>query len=268
MAVRTSKKTLNSVLVIAAAALAAAAIVSCSGVPSSPAGVARKMLRAHGGSEKVARLESYAGLGFIRDLNSEVVAKSFAYDVYRKGHLFKQKIMSAPNGKLSKVIVLYFDGAASHRWESGGKTYTIPTMELGLLKYRFPEVISWVQGADLKAERLPVAKGDEVVRLRYEEGDNVVTVSVDPKSWLLAGVEITSLKDTSFAFSEAYNHYTDIDGVPFPQEFKATYNGRVYYDYLLSKIELKSDLPDSLFRVTAEDSAGLAQPTVKEAPAR
>jgi outer membrane lipoprotein-sorting protein len=255
-------------LIFGGAILAAVAIVSCSGVPSSPAGVAKKMLRAHGGSEKIARLQSYVGKGFIKDLNSEVVARSFAYDVYRKGRLFKQKIMSAPGGKLSSVIVMYFDGATSRRWESGGRTVTVPTMDLGVLKYRFPEVIQWAQGADRKGERLSVEKGENVVRLRYEEGDDVVTLAIDRKNWLLAGVEITSLKDTSFAFSEAYDHYTDIEGIPFPQEFKGTYKGKVYYDYMLSKIELRSDLPDSLFRVTAEDSAGIARPAVREVPAR
>ena len=251
-------------LFLCAAALAAVAIAACSLVPASPEGVAKKMLRAHGGAAKLARLDSFVGRGFIRDLSSKLVAKSFAFDVYRKGQLYKHRIMSAPAGKLIDVIVLSFDGTTSREWMNRRGTRTIPSMEFGILKYRFPDVIQWVQGADRKGERLPLKKGDKVVHVRYIAGDDVVTLAVDTKTWLLDSVKVTNAKDTSFAFSEAYEYYSDVDGIPFPEEFRATYQGQPYYDYLLSAIELKTDLPDSLLRVNAADSTGISK---REAPA-
>jgi hypothetical protein len=255
-----SGKLINLMLVSGAAVVLALAIPSCSGVPGSPEGAAKKMLRAHGGSSAITRLDSYAGKGFIRDLSEKDVVRSYAFDVYRKGQLYKHKIMSAPSGKLTDVIVLVFDGTTSREWVSGKGMMTIPAMELSLLKYRFPDVIQWAQGADRKGEVLPAKKGDEVVRLRYKDGDTVVTLAVDRKSGLLDGMEVMSPGDTAASYTESYLHYTDVDGIPFPQEFKATYRGTPYYEYVLSLIELKADLPDSLFRVTAEDSAFATAP--------
>ena len=263
VAEKNSRGALNSMLLLCAAALAAVAIAACSLVPGSAEGVAKKMLRAHGGAAKLARLDSFVGRGFIRDLSSKQVAKSFAFDVYRKGQLYKHVIMSAPAGKLTNVIVLSYDGTTSREWMNGKGTRTIPSMEFGILKYRFPDVIQWAQGADRKGERLPLKKGDKDVRLRYTAGEDVVTLAVDTKTWLLDSVKVTNAKDSSFAFSERYQYYSDVDGIPFPEEFRATYQGQDYYDYLLSTIELRTDLPDSLLRVNAADSAGIAK---REAP--
>jgi hypothetical protein len=245
------------------AALLALACVACSGVPSSPEGVAKKMLRAHGGAENAVRIRSYAAKGFIKDMGSDVVARNFAFDIYRKGDLYKHKVMNAPAGKLTDVIVLYFDGTTSREWLKGQGIKEVPTMELGLLKYRFPDCIQWAQTA--AGELLPVAKRDSVVQVRYTDGPNVVTLAVDRATWLLSGVEVRSSADTVAAFAERYDHYTDLAGVPFPQEFKATFRGAPYYEYLLSVIDLDAALPDSIFRVTNEDTmavtgAGAAEP--------
>jgi hypothetical protein len=244
------------------AALVALAFVSCSGVPSSPAGAAKKMLRAYGGEKNAARLRNYAAKGFIKDMSSDVVARSFAFDVYRKGEFYKHKVMNAPAGKLTDVIVLYFDGATSREWLKGKGTREVPTMELGLLKYRFPDCLQWAQTAPAGA-LLPVAKGDAVVRMQYTDGPNVVTLAVDRKTWLLSGVEVRSSADTVAGFAESYDHYTDIEGIPFPQEFKATFRGAPYYEYLLSVIDLEANMPDSLFRVTNEDTIGLSGGTAQ-----
>jgi hypothetical protein len=260
-----SGNALKPALRFGGAALLALAFVSCSGVPSSPEGAAKKMLRAYGGEKNVKRLQSFVARGFIKDLSSETVAKSYAFDVYRKGNLYKHRVMAAPVGKLTDVIVLYYDGTASHEWLKGKGVHEIPPMELGLLKYRFPDCIQWAQDGGRAGEILPVKKGDTVVRVRYTDGSEVAVIAMDRKSWLLSSVEVTNVTDTSAVFTESYDHYTDAAGVPFPQEFKATFKGAQYYEYLLSVIDLDADLPDSLFRVTNEDTIGLSGPA-KEDP--
>jgi len=151
-----SGNVLKPALRIGGAALLACAFVSCSGVPSSPGSAAKKMLRAYGGEKKVERLQSFAGKGFIKDLSSDTVAKSYAFDVYRKGNFYKHKVMSAPLGKLTDVIVLYFDGTTSREWLKGKGIRATPTLELGLLKYRFPDCILWAQTAGGTGSILPV----------------------------------------------------------------------------------------------------------------
>jgi hypothetical protein len=248
------------------AAFAALAIVSCSGIPSSPEGAAKKMLRAHGGAKKVARLQSYAAKGFIKDMSSQTIARSYAFDVYRRGILYKHKVMAAPAGKLTDVIVLYFDGTTSHEWLKGKGTHSVPSMELSLLKYRFPDCIQWAQTAGGAEEILPVKKGDSVVRVRYTDGSEIVTLSLDRKSWLLSGVSVENTGDTAAVFTESYDHYADIGGIPFPQTYRATFRGSPYYEYLLSVVDLDAALPDSLFRVTHEDTIGLYAPPSEEKP--
>ena len=259
---------MNSMLASAAAVALALVIPACSRMPASPESAAKKMLHAYGGSEKTARLESFAGKGFIGDWSSTNEARSFPFDIYRKGMLYKHKIMSAPRGKLTDVSVVYYDGTTSRAWVSGKGMTTIPAMELGLFKYRFPDVIQWAQGADRRGEMLPGAKGEAVVRLRFKDGDDAITLALDKKSWLLSSVEVTSSKDSSTVFAESYDQYTEVDGIPFPQEFKAAYGGYQPYEYLLVLIELRADLPDSLFRVNAADTMGLAEPpkVEKQAP--
>lgn len=240
------------------------AIPSCSGVPGSPEGAAKKMLRAYGGQKNAVRLQSYAAKGFIKDLSSETIAKSYAFDIYRKGNLYKHKVMTAPGGKLADVIVMYFDGTTSHEWLRGKGIHAIPSMELGLLKYRFPDCILWAQAAGTTGEVLPVKKGDAVLKIRYTDGPEMVTIALDRKSWLLSGVEVKSTNDTSAVFTESYDHYTDIAGIPFPQEYKATFGGAPYYEYLLSVIDLEADMPDTLFRVTNEDTIEVTAPAKVE----
>ncbi|MCX5754417.1 MAG: hypothetical protein NTW97_12395 [Candidatus Krumholzibacteria bacterium] len=266
---RYTENVLKPALRFGGAALLALAFVSCSGVPSSPEGAAKKMLRAYGGEKKAARLRNFAAKGFIKDLSSETVAKSYAFDVYRKGSLYKHKVMAAPVGKLTDVIVMYFDGTTSREWLQGKGIHTIPSMELGLLKYRFPDCIQWAQTAGKTGKMVPVKKGDSVVRIRYTDGSEVITIALDRKSWFLSGVEITNTSDTAAVYTESYDHYTDIADIPFPQEFKATFRGAPYYEYLLSVVDLDADLPDTLFRVTNEDTIelfGPAQEATQAAP--
>ncbi len=260
MAGRFSGKALNAALRFGGAVILALAFVSCSGAPSSPEGAAKKMLRAYGGEKNAKRLQSFAAKGFIKDLSSETIARSYAFDIYRKGNLYKHKVLAAPYGKLTDVIVLCFDGTTSREWLKDKGVHEIPSMELGLLKYRFPDCIQLAQAGGLKGELLPVKKGDAVVRIRYTDGAEVATLAFDRKSWLLSSVEVVNVTDTAAVFTESYDHYTDVAGIPFPQEFKATFRGAPYYEYLLSVIDLDADLPDTLFRMTHEDTIGLASP--------
>jgi hypothetical protein len=260
------RTTLLSLALVSGAALALA-IGSCSGVPGNAEGAAKKLLHAHGGAAAVARLDDYVGLGFIKDLSSETVARSFAFDVFRKGQLYKHKIMAAPKGALTDVIVIFFDGKTSREWSKGKGITTIPPMELGVLKYRFPDVIAWMQGPDRAGEILPVGKGDPAVRLRYRDEGNVVTLSIDRTSWLLDSVAVAAAGDSTAWFTERYRYYTDVDGIPFPQEFVGSYRGTPYYEYVLSSIRLDPNIPDSLLTVTAEDTAFAVKPPPAEKPA-
>jgi len=244
----------------------ACALASCSGGVGSPEQAVRKMVRAHGGDKQVARLQTFVGKGFIKDLSSRTVAESFAFDIYRKGPLYKHKITKAPRGTITNVLVLYYDGTTCRQWMNGAGIVEMPPLEVGILRYRFPNVLQWAQEPGRAGELLPADKSESVVRVRYKDGTSVLTLALDKKSWLLSGVEVRDLSDSTFVFNETYEHYFDLDGNPFPASFKATLKSSPYYEFILPTVELKAELPDSLFRVTAQDTSAFVKPAAAEQP--
>jgi hypothetical protein len=225
------------------------------------------MVQAYGGPAGIARLQSFVGKGFIKEL-SQNIAASNAFDLYVKGPLYKHTVYRAPGGKLTDVIILFYDGRESHEWMKGKGLKQVPTMELSFSKYRFPRVLEWVRDAKLKGEIIPPKKNDRELRVRYADGDVVVTLALDRKSWLLDGVDLASTSDTSFAYSETYADYWKVDGIPFPQTFKASYKGKPYFDYVLPSVEVGAQLSDSLFTVTEADTVEVTAAPAPPPPAK
>jgi len=243
------------------------AVAACGGNVKSPEGAIGKMTRAYGGAEKIARLQSFVGKGFMKDLSQDI-ATSNAFDVFVREGRYKHKIYRAPEGVLVDVVVLWSDGKEAHQWSRETGVQRAPLLDIQYMKYRFPGVLEWVRSAKPAGEVLPAKKEDAQVRVRFREGDVAVTLGVDRKTWLLSEVDIRSASDTSFSFVERYEHYFAVDGVPFPGTFTATYKGAPYFDYVLPAVEIGAELPDSLFSVTAADTAALkgAPPILHEPP--
>ena len=89
--------------------------------------------------------------------------------------------------------------------------------------------------------------------------DTPDAVTVDRATWLLDAVEIQSSGDTTLSFSERYGAYMDLDGTPFPQRFTGAYRGQPLYEYLLSVVELQSELPDSVFTIADADTMSVSR---------
>lgn len=256
-----SDRTMKRISVAAVlAALAAAAVVSCSGEPGGPAGAVEKMTKAHGGLAAVGRLGSFSAHGFIRDLSDTVVARSNSFDLYRSGNRYKHVVLMAPAGTLAGLIVLAHDGASTVEWTSRGGSRRVAANELAMLPYRFPAVIAWAK-AHAAAGTIVGGKEktDREMRIRYALGDSILTISIDRRNWLLAGVELASSSDTAAGYGERYDTYMEVDGLPFPARFTGSFRGARYYEYLLSTVQLRSEMPDSLLRLNAADTAAFAR---------
>jgi hypothetical protein len=246
---------------VALAALAsAAAILSCSGTVTNPRDAVKRMVRAYGGPANIAKLQSYIGRGFISDRTNDVVAQNHPFDIYRKGSLYKHKVMAVNRGKLTDVMVLFADGTKGWHWMSRGKTMAVPPAEVAVQRFMFPQVLEWLEEPGIEGEVVTPDTLAGICRLRYAVGDTIVTVELDSKTWLLAFVDIRSTADSSIAYTEAYGYYRDVDGIPFPNGFKGYYRGMLYYDYLIPSVTLGADIPDSLFDLLASDSAGIYKP--------
>jgi hypothetical protein len=237
------------------AALGAVLAASCSNTPRNPERAARTLVRAHGGERRIERLGTFTGKGFIRDLADTVVAKSNAFDLYRSGERYKHVMTRTSAGKLDDVIIHWHNAEGTWEWSSRSQLRSVSPMEFGLLRFRYPLVLSWIREQGRTPESLEAGAGDRQFRLRYRHEDMLLTLVIDRSSRLLDGVEIRSTADTTFLFTERYGNYMDLDGTPFPQRYAATHRGKPLYEYLLSRVEIRSDLPDSLFAPARADTA-------------
>jgi hypothetical protein len=237
---------------------------ACSGKIEKPEDAVERMVRAYGGPEKIAKLKNFKGLGFIKNLMSETVARSYPYDIYQKGTLFKSRITVIENSVMVDVRINIDDGRERYLWQYSGGKREAPDWEFELIKYKFPLALEWLQDPGVAGTVVTGPEDAGTHRLRYEIGDGIVTFTINGSSWLLEKMEVGSVSDTSFSFSEEYGNYREIEGnVPFPNRFTGTYRGMPYYEFFIPVIEYGIDIPDGFFRVTAEDTQGI----VKQAPA-
>jgi hypothetical protein len=234
--------------------------VSCGGGMNDAGDVMKRMVKAHGGAEKIAVVQNYMGRGFMKNLGSTSVAQSDPFDIYRRGPLYKNRVVKLGEGKAVRVGLTIFDGSEGYQWRYGTGKRPVPAWQFEIMRYLFPMVLEWVRQNNLGGEIVTGEHEYNIERVRFESGDNIVTVTVDDRTWLLKHVLITSVSDSAFSFSEAYDNYREVEEVPFPGRFTGTYRGRPYYEYFIPVIEYGLELPDSLFTVTAEDTIDFARP--------
>jgi hypothetical protein len=223
------------------------------------AAVLERMIDAHGGGAKIEEVQHYVGRGFMKDLANRNVARSDPFDIYRKGSLFKNRLVRIRNGEPVSVGLTIFDGKEGYQWQYGTGARPVSAWQFEIMRYLYPQVLKLVHDSEPSAELVTGEHEYGVERIRFTQGDNVVTIGVDDRTWLLKDVRVVSLSDTTFSFSEAYRDYREVDGVQFPGRFASAYRGRPYYEYFISVIEYGLDLPDSLFAVTADDTMAVAR---------
>ncbi|UCF04338.1 MAG: hypothetical protein JSV33_10345 [bacterium] len=233
---------------------------SCSGRIEKPEDAVERMVRAYGGRERIAMLTSFKGLGFIKDLRSDTVARSYPYDIYQKGTLFKSRITVIKSSVVVDVRISIDDGRERYLWQHSSGKRNVPEWEFELIKYKFPLALEWLQDPEVAGTVVTTPDDTGSYRLRYEVGDDIVTYTINGSSWLLEKMEVASVSDTSFSFSEAYGDYRKIEGnMPFPNRFTGVYREMPYYEFFIPVIEYGIDIPDAFFRVTAEDTHGVVK---------
>jgi hypothetical protein len=236
---------------------AAAMLISCSGTVDDPAAAEKKLIAAYGGADKVKLLQNYTGKGFMKDLSSQLVAKSAPLDIYQKGELYKAKITKLQSGKPAELLMTIYNGQELYQWIYGRGKKDIPLWELYINKYKFPNILEWIQKPDIEGTLSTTGNGG--YRLHYEHETDIIDLTLDGKSWLLEEMRVTSKADTSFFYSEAYSDYRDVDGIPFPNRFTGTYKDRPYYEYMIPVIEYGVEIPDSIFSVLTADTTYIAR---------
>lgn len=250
----------------AAVLLAGLAIASCSGRVKEPDEVVDRMMAAYGCPENLPLLTVYSGRGFMKQLPVGHVAISHPFDVYQKGSLYKTKTWQLQEGIPVDMYVLAVNDTEQVSWRYRGGYSSVPQWEVGLIEYRFPLVLRWLSESGIDGRLVDGGADDGAWRVLFERDDDLITLVVDGKTWLLREMMLRNAADTSFSFSEAYGDYRKVDGVWFPNRFSASFRGRPYYEFLIPAIELGADLLDESFAVTPADTV-LPPPAGRAAPA-
>lgn len=241
------------------AVVAAFLFFSCTDVVNDPDTAVEKLVAAYGGPEKVELLQNYTGTGFMKDLVSTAIARSDPIDIYQKGELFKARITRLSMGRPTELMMTIYDGEELYQWIYGQGKKDIPLWELYINKYKFPNVLNWIQQPGVTGELHTDADNRNVYRLHYENEDDIIDLLLNSNTWLLREIRITSKSDSAFFYSEKYGDYRDVDGVPFPNRFTGTYRNRRYYEYMIPVIKYGVDLPNSIFGVTDEDTTAISK---------
>ncbi len=235
-------------------------MISCCGGAGDADNVIKRMVKAHGGPDKIELVQSYVGRGFMKNITSTSVVQSDPFDIYRNGPLFKNRIMKLRGGQATDVGLTIFDGREGYQWRYRGGRSPVALWQFEIMGYLFPQVLVWARQPDLVGEIVTGEHEYYIERVRYRSGDNIVTIGVDDRTWLLKEVRIASVSDTAFTFSEKYDDYREVDGVPFPNRFTGKYRDNLYYEYFIPVIDYNVELPDSLFAVTSDDTIDIVRP--------
>ncbi|MBN1164154.1 MAG: hypothetical protein JXB45_06225 [Candidatus Krumholzibacteriota bacterium] len=233
-------------------------LFSCSGTVRDPDKAVEKLLNAYGGPQKAKTLATFSGKGFSQKLTTFQFATNYPLDIYQKGLRYKSAAVNLHEGKITSIVLLINDGESFYRWSSTKGRENAPEWEFYFTKYKFPYVLTWLQEAQIQGKILEV-EGKDICRVQFEQGDDIVTLTIDSKSWLLQAASVDSKSDPLFTFKEVYSEYREVEGTPFPNRFAGYLRGDKYYEFLIPVINLDVELPDDIFTVTAEDTSWMSQ---------
>ena len=224
---------------------------------AKPKSVIEKMVKAYGGEKGIEKLQSFRGVGFIKDLSSTEMAKSDPFDIFKRGVRYKHRRFRVVRGVAKDVIIAIFDGKEGYEWMySAGKARKkeSPSWEYDILKYKFPVVLKWAEENMSKAKAAVNIKKDRLYKVDFTNGNNLLSLYVGDKDGLLRRIELRDKSDSTFSYSEVYSDYRDIGKIPFPSRFTGYYKGSKYYEFFLPTVDLGVQFPDSTFRVNADDT--------------
>lgn len=226
---------------------------SCSG-DIAPDKAVDRMIRAYGGGEGVARLNSYIGSGFWKQVPLINVAVNYPFDVYQQGGRYKTVMWDVKEGVAGDMRLLLINETDRILWTHSEGFMEFPEWEAAILRYRFPLVIARLLSPGLPVRRDESELHDGRYRLSFQEGDDLLTLVLDDRTWLLQEMHLENLSDTTLIFREFYGDYRRVDGIWFPNRFSATLRGREYYEYLIPVIEIGAEFPDDFFVLSANDT--------------
>ncbi|MBN2184999.1 MAG: hypothetical protein JW746_06690 [Candidatus Krumholzibacteriota bacterium] len=229
-------------------------IVSCSSEVKDAESAVDRMVKAYGGPERTGLMTTFAGKGFIKKIPHVYVSESYPLDIYQKGALYKNRVMMVENGKLTNVRLMVVNGHEFFKWTMDEGRGTIPEWEVSQIKYRFPGILGWLAESGARGELVASADEDGNCRVQFTNPDERLTLVIDNRNWLLKESIVESFIDSTFVSRDVYSEYRKVDDFWFPSRFSGYIRGKQYYEFLLVKVEIGIEIPDSVFAFIPEDT--------------
>lgn len=227
-------------------------LFSCSGKPRNAEKLVKKVVGAYGGAKETRNLEKYTGSGFLKKLPVGEIVKNYPLTVFQDKHRYKECIARVKRGDPVDKWVWINDGKRTFGWSSSDNPVNKPVLETSLMKYRFPLILSWIRSHSEEGNLIGESKKG-TFKMRFEDGERIITVTVEGKSWLINRIEINSPAD-SLIYSEEYSTYSKAEGIPLPSRARRSVNGKPYCEAFIPAIKYGINLPDSVFTITGEDT--------------
>ena len=232
-------------------------IVSCSGEVKDAESAIDRMVKAYGGPERTGVMTTFAGKGFIKKIPHVYVAESYPLDIYQKGRLYKNRVMIVQQGMLTDVRLMIVNDQEFFKWTNNDGRGSIPEWEVNMIKYRFPGILGWLAESRAKGELIERSDEDGNCKVRFENANERLTLVIDSRTWLLKESIVESFIDSTFVSRDVYSEYRKVDDFRFPSRFSGYIRGKQYYEFLLVKVEIGIEIPDSVFTFTREDTLKL-----------
>ena len=257
---RAMKKTgakIGRMTVIIAVMAAVPLIISCSGEVKDADSAIHRMIEAYGGPEKTEAMSTFAGKGFIKKIPHDYVAASYPIDIYQKKDFYKNKVMIVEQGILADVRLILVNDRESFKWTWEDGRGEVPEWDINMIKYRFPRVLGWIAESASSGELVEGAGDDGNCMVRFKNPTERVTLVIDDESWLLKETIVESFIDSTFTSRDVYSEYRKVDDFWFPSRFSGYIRGQLSYEFILVKVEIGVEIPDSVFGITREDTLRL-----------
>ncbi len=239
---------------LAVAALAAL-IASCSGSVKNPEAAVDRMLKAYGGVKNLPLITTFEGRGFRKQIPEGQVATNYPFDIFQRKLEYKTRTYRILDGRIVELQILIVNNNENFIWTLGSGASEVPEWEVELIAYRFPMILDKLSAGGLELKRVESEYWDGMYHIGFEEGDNIVDVGLDEKSFHVRQISVRSLANPDFSFKEEYGDYVKTDGIWFPNRFIGYFKDDEYFEFLIPVVRFGNEFPDDFFTVMESDTA-------------
>jgi len=229
-------------------------IVFWGGCSDSSRTVTSGIVSAYRGDSGIESILSYTGRGYLKVLPVGNKVENLHLDLFQDYRKYRVQYVDVFKGDVVDKWIWINNGSQRRVWATAPEMVNRPELEYRYLDYRFPMLLDWMRKYEGEAE---VNKKDDSYILEYQLAELVLKVTVGRKNRYIRRIDIEDRRN-DLVFSEDYTDYRRIEGIPFPNRVRKSINSEPYCEFFTPVIRYGESPPDSVFAISAADTAGVA----------